>query len=229
MIRRDGCESTLAEIMSIWPPIILTCICLLGNNGLLWSHATLFCSCLPGKRTKWEHREKSEYSSLSAWRLFFFFFTKETMRTWDLIALLFRSTNRLSLAVVCPVSFFPTLFFVFVLLLFFFTKLILHRRLKVFATCIQTHKTLHFDNISWTSQHYMRLACTSQVINMGNTSFRWMNDSWWGHCPLYLPFIPLLPFFYLCYTFPFFLSFFPFNVYIPLNSVCSFYWLLWNR
>lgn len=159
----------------------------------------------------------------------FFVFTKETMRTWDLIALLFRSTNRLSLAVVCPVSFFSTLFFVFVLLLFFFTKLILHRRLKVFATCIQTHKTLHFDNISWTSQHYMRLACTSQVLNMGNTSFRWMNDTWWGHCPLYLPFIPLLPFFYLCYTFPFFLSFFPFNVYIPLNSVCSFYWLLWNR
>lgn len=127
-----------------------------------------------------------------------------------------------------PVSFFLTLFFVFVLL-FFFTKLILHHRLKVFATCIQTHKTLHFDNISLTSQHYMRLACTSQVINMGNTSFRWMNDTWWGHCPLYLPFIPLLPFFYLCYTFPFFLSFFPFNVYIPLNSVCSFYWLLWNR
>lgn len=120
-------------------------------------------------------------------------------------------------------------FFLFLCCCCFFTKLILHRRLKVFATCIQTHKTLHFDNISWTSQHYMRLACTSQVINMGNTSFRWMNDTWWGHCPLYLPFIPLLPFFYLCYTFPFFLSFFPFNVYIPLNSVCSFYWLLWNR
>lgn len=101
VIRRDGCEWMLAEIMSIWPPIILTCICLLGNNGLLWSHATLFCSCLPGKRMKWEHKEKSEYSSVSAWRFFVYFLTRETIRTWDLINLLFRSTNRLSLAAVC--------------------------------------------------------------------------------------------------------------------------------
>lgn len=123
VIRRDGCESTLAEIMSIWPPIILTCICLLGNNGLLWSHATLFCSCLPGKRTKWEHREKSEYSSLSAWRLVFcFFFTKETMRTWDWSLSCFaQQTDSHSQSSAC--LFLSDTFFCFCVVVVFFYKI----------------------------------------------------------------------------------------------------------
>lgn len=193
-------------------------------------HVVLF---LPSREKNEVRTQREKWVQLSfcmeiGFLFFCFFFTKETMRTWDWSLSCFaQQTDSHSQSSAC--LFLSDTFFCFCVVVVFFTKLILHRRLKVFATCIQTHKTLHFDNISWTSQHYMRLACTSQVINMSNTSFRWMNDTWWGHCPLYLPFIPLLPFFYLCYTFPFFLSFFPFNVYIPLNSVCSFYWLLWNR
>lgn len=214
MIRRDGCESMLAEIMSIWPPIILTCICLLGNNGLLWSHATLFCSCLPGKRMKWEHKEKSEYSSVSAWSFFFVCFLQG--RQWGLgiwsISCFAQQTDShsqpsacLCLSDILYVCFCVTICF----FLFLYNLILLHRRLKEFLTCIQMHKALHYNNISWTSEHYIRLVCTSLVINMGNTRFRWISDTWWGHCPLYLPFIPLPPFFYLSYTFPFCLSFFP--------------------
>lgn len=130
-----------------------------------------------------------------------------------------------------PVSTFLTFcLFDFVFCFLFYNLILLHRRLKDFVTCIQMHKTLHFDIISWTSQLYIRLACNSPVINMGNTRFRWISDTWWGRCSLHLPIIPLLPFFFLSLLYiPIFSFLFPFHVYIMPNSVCSFYWLLWNR
>lgn len=92
------------------------------------------------------------------------------MRTWDLINLLFRSTNRLSLAVVCLFLLFKH--FVCFGVLFFTNLIPLDHRLKDIVTCIQMHKTFHYNIISWSSQHYIRLACISLVINKGNTRFK---------------------------------------------------------
>lgn len=74
------------QIMSLWSLMILICICLPANNSALWSNAMLFCSCLSGQRQNWKNRKKSEYSNPSAWRLGY---SRETMRSWDLIFLLF--------------------------------------------------------------------------------------------------------------------------------------------
>lgn len=42
----DGSPHML--IMNLQSLMILICICLPGNNSMLWSNVVLFCSCLPG-------------------------------------------------------------------------------------------------------------------------------------------------------------------------------------
>lgn len=107
------------------------------------------------------------------------------MRTWDLIFFLFCSANRLSLSVVCNSLPF-----------WHYSIIHIHSPSQNFGHIhSNTHKTLRNDNISWKPQrtsYYMRLACSSQVIN--SYPFRWMSDTWWGLCPLYLSFTPFLPF-----------------------------------
>lgn len=66
-------EPPLADNSPMISGLILICIFLPGNDDMMWSNAMLFCSRLSGQRKKWK-REKSEYSSLSAWRLGCFVF-----------------------------------------------------------------------------------------------------------------------------------------------------------
>lgn len=94
------------------------------------------------------------------------------MRTWDLIALLFCSTNRLSLAVVClSLPFWHFFFYIFFFILQINSPSPPPEKF-FFATCTQKHtKHSTANHISWKPQRYVRLACSSQVINKGNTSF----------------------------------------------------------
>lgn len=140
--------------------MIRMCIHLWDNNGLPWSHATLFCFCLSGKRMKWEHKEKSEYSSVSAWRLFFFFFyngdNEDLGCDQSPVSLNEQTLTRSRL----PVSAFLT-FFVCFCVLFFTNLILLDRRLKGFVTCIQMHQTLHHDIISLSALHQISMHLSS--------------------------------------------------------------------
>lgn len=91
-----------------------------------------------------------------------------------------------------------------------------------FATCTQPHKTLHHNHILWKPQRYVRLACSSQVINMGNTSFICSGE--WVTLDEVIALYTCLLYLSSLHSHSFFST-----VYIPLNSVCSFYWLPWNR
>jgi len=159
---------------------------------MVWMHVSVYrattvrcdlmsCCFLPAfqvkERSKRTERKVSTALFFPAWSLFSFFpllLSKgETMGTWDLILFLFGPANKLSLSVFCSCRAFRTSApSVFIFSPFSHSPYLLPRRIPSHAHT----QTLHDDIISLNRQapiwyHVtLRLACSSQVINTGNTS-----------------------------------------------------------
>lgn len=91
-------------------------------------------------------------------------------------------------------------------------------------TQTHTHETLH-NGITWPDELLREISTQFSGDKYQLCPFRWMSDSWWGHCHPYLSFTPFSPSSIWCPRCCSFLV----SIRVPLSSVCSCYWLLWYR